>query len=105
QAEDAIRDATVTGVQTCALPISLRAAPAEAGETGHHVIARTQGGHLRAHRLDDAGALVAEDVWSIQREPPEPIHDVEVAVADAEIGRASCRRRGRVQGVAVEFTI
>src|SRR3989449_1078232 len=67
---------------------ALRAAPAEAGETGHHVIAGTQGGHLRAHRLDDAGALVAEDVWSIQRKPPEPIHDVEVAVADARRGGA-----------------
>src|SRR5712691_9102439 len=67
---------------------ALRAAPAEAGETGHHVIAGTQGGHLRAHRLDDAGALVAEDIWSIQREPPEPIHDVEVAVADAGRGGA-----------------
>src|SRR5207245_4532681 len=27
QAEDGIRDATVTGVQTCALPISYRASP------------------------------------------------------------------------------
>src|SRR2546430_9232949 len=36
QAEDGIRDLTVTGVQTCALPISLRVGPREflAGATG-----------------------------------------------------------------------
>src|SRR2546427_10186799 len=40
QAEDGIRDLTVTGVQTCALPISLlqrerSSAPAEAGRAQH----------------------------------------------------------------------
>src|SRR5205085_4219408 len=34
QAEDGIRDLTVTGVQTCALPIYLVAAPMD---LGHHV--------------------------------------------------------------------
>src|SRR5207245_4118764 len=29
QAEDGIRDATVTGVQTCALPISFRSSPSK----------------------------------------------------------------------------
>src|SRR5207248_7296026 len=33
QAEDGIRDRTVTGVQTCALPISLIVSPPKAGKT------------------------------------------------------------------------
>ena len=35
QAEDGIRDRDVTGVQTCALPISLKYA--QYGSPGHHV--------------------------------------------------------------------
>src|SRR4026207_1565921 len=40
---------------------ALRPAAAEAGETGHHVVARPQRGHLLADRLDDAGAPVAAE--------------------------------------------
>src|SRR2546430_1737096 len=36
QAEDGIRDLTVTGVQTCALPISAARHPAEGGRLRHH---------------------------------------------------------------------
>src|SRR5947209_13598062 len=44
QAEDGIRDIGVTGVQTCALPISCAASPASA----------SQGGDLFGHRAADA---------------------------------------------------
>src|SRR5207245_3880532 len=84
QAEDGIRDATVTGVQTCALPISLPTSTAtasrSAGDGG-----RGGGVPGRARRIDrDA---VAVEVGNV--EPPPCIQ------SDAEeIGRASCRERG-----------
>ena len=39
--------------------------------------------HVGADRLDDAGALVAQDERPIEREPAETVHHVQVAVADA----------------------
>src|SRR5207244_9793966 len=75
QAEDGIRDDLVTGVQTCALPISMRArergrarrsrGPAPRAATG-------RGCNSRAQRRAQEGAS-----------KPCP-----------EIGRASCRERG-----------
>src|SRR5438128_3766364 len=73
QAEGGIRDATVTGVQTCALPIFRRAG-------GHRQLAvpgPAAGGAGPARRAG-AGAVRAV----------------------AEIGRASCRERGEVSVVA-----
>src|SRR5438270_5768993 len=88
QAEDGIRDLTVTGVQTCALPIlpRLRAAfrqgmqgiadlprPAgEAGERRHLAVGRDAPGGDAAHHRVDARV--------------------------GEIGRASCRERGESGG-------
>src|SRR2546426_6636763 len=83
QAEDGIRDYKVTGVQTCALPISgfsrgsispllSASAAAHARRTAR---ARRPGSGTQA-----AGARTA---------PPAP----PPARADAEIGRASCRER------------
>src|SRR5256886_9791113 len=58
QAEDGIRDLTVTGVQTCALPISRGAAPR--GRAAQHARApggsREGGGRLRAGRRSSARA-------------------------------------------------
>src|SRR2546430_8190917 len=84
QAEDGIRDLTVTGVQTCALPISLSlvamlmatlfapgpalAAQADAASTSTR--ARLAAEILRSHRITLA-----------------TVH------ASGEIGRASCRER------------
>ena len=51
---------------------ALLAASAEAGEAGHHVVARPQGRHVGAHRLDDAGALVPENDRAVQRNRPTP---------------------------------
>src|SRR5207244_5038726 len=71
QAEDGIRDDLVTGVQTCALPIS----------------ARTLGGSV-------AGKLPwASTAQPISNDPTELIIN-STWRATVEIGRASCRERG-----------
>src|SRR5437867_7183724 len=63
QAEDGIRDRTVTGVQTCALPIFLRWAFV-----------------WPINRFAEADSLLAPPI-------------VRRSVRDAQIGRASCRER------------
>src|SRR5262245_2469897 len=60
---------------------TLLAASAEAGEAGHHMVARPQRRHVRAHRLDDARALVAQDDGAVQREAPHAVDDVQIRVA------------------------
>src|SRR5256886_12911355 len=84
QAEDGIRYLTVTGVQTCALPIFLRLVPG--WETGRALAVMVVGMLALGQSLDsltmltglgDKGTLAA----------------MRGALAD-EIGRASCRERG-----------
>src|SRR5207245_3157057 len=70
QAEDGIRDATVTGVQTCALPIFA-------------VVPNELAGKLVRH---DGKRKLALDT-------------IRIACAN-EIGRASCRERVEISGVA-----
>src|SRR5262249_59092613 len=89
QAEDGIRDWSVTGVQTCALPIWLAGRAAElvpqevrapAGELG------TAPGDERARApLREAGPQARARLFRRARE---------------EIGRASCRERGEMPGGA-----
>src|SRR2546429_3274748 len=81
QAEDGIRDVAVTGVQTCALPISERGEAARA----HRVAIHGGGGAQIEGALGecDAGATFAA----------EGLLHVSLAVAGREIGRASCRER------------
>src|SRR2546430_11707096 len=83
QAEDGIRDLTVTGVQTCALPIWNAPAPsAEAASAGSQItiddfvkVDLRVGQVLSAERVKGADKLLHLKV-------------------DLEIGRASCRERG-----------
>src|SRR2546430_4791952 len=81
QAEDGIRDLTVTGVQTCALPIS------DAGRLG--------GGPLR--RQEDAGGGPARLERHVGRHRPGPVlpdpHRLPAPPRGGQIGRASCRER------------
>src|SRR5438270_7236576 len=79
QAEDGIRDLTVTGVQTCALPI-------------YH------GADLGLHRAVDLMHLVVANQIPDGRGRH---HDLERADASLEIGRASCRERVECSVVAV----
>src|SRR2546430_11939129 len=90
QAEDGIRDLTVTGVQTCALPICIGALERGAGEQVQSV----------------AIAEPPVEVDRILERPAQRLRLPATAVARAvrprehrrEIGRASCRERGEISG-------
>src|SRR5690606_39793910 len=99
QAEDGIRDFHVTGVQTCALPIST-----------HTQITS----HLRPGELRDGAALAARDqMLRALNDEHEGASTMSTTAASApiqreavrpfgwQIGRASCRERGWVSGVGV----
>src|SRR2546430_5849819 len=83
QAEDGIRDLTVTGVQTCALPISIEADPAE----------------LRATFAIDVlpeSVIIAPDIGFYRERKLRLLNGAHTATAPLallEIGRASCRER------------
>src|SRR5438093_13615882 len=83
QAEDGIRDWSVTGVQTCALPIS-REGARRGGALGR--LARLRVGHLRG-----GGGLFLVEARA------QRFHEVDDL---REIGRASCRERGENLGSA-----
>src|SRR5207245_7635140 len=81
QAEDGIRDATVTGVQTCALPIF----GVERANRGLAIGAFPRVGQTIQFQLRDAAAADRDLIELL-----EEAH---------KIGRASCRERGWVEGV------
>src|SRR2546430_11252061 len=81
QAEDGIRDLTVTGVQTCALPISLHA-----GQIGSNVTS-VQGDVSNAQDLDRLFAQFRGERGKLD------ILFANAGIAKYEIGRASCRER------------
>src|SRR5207245_8234108 len=74
QAEDGIRDATVTGVQTCALPISSWARPLRAA-------GRSRRGRAHEARIAPCGRRAARRRAHAR------------ARGQRQIGRASCRER------------
>src|SRR5207248_4630542 len=95
QAEDGIRDRTVTGVQTCALPIS-----EEARMTRPPFHADQVGSLLRPPELREARSAKVS---------PEELKEVEdrciaravkrqeeIGLQSIKIGRASCRERGEL---------
>src|SRR2546430_13740469 len=90
QGEDGIRHLTVTGVQTCALPI-LRESVAFFDDLHQRVdIGLRHQGYLFVARSQDGAraqeALVAEQRgWGLD----------DVELLDGQIGRASCRERCR----------
>src|SRR3989442_1139710 len=102
QAEDGIRDADVTGVQTCALPISI-----VAGEREGHVGARER---EQRHRLDRRAGLrglrpqelapggrIEEQPAHGDRRPPLPrggVHTLALAARDPQAGGDGAVRRG-----------
>src|SRR2546430_12275957 len=84
QAEDGIRDLTVTGVQTCALPISQRRDPRPEG--------RRSGGFANVSRFEqmDTDAAEVSDRSRAHGCIPLSLHLTRIF---DEIGRASCRER------------
>src|SRR5688572_7715093 len=93
QAEDGIRDLTVTGVQTCALPISKWAYR----DPRTHALEPVYSVHYNDYAAKLQGAQIAYDV-GIQRTCWQ-IHSLTNWMGDAgvlksiKIGRASCRER------------
>src|SRR5437763_5338999 len=88
QAEDGIRDTSVTGVQTCALPIS--STPAAFGLSFLTAAARFRGPALLRGGRAFARETFARGLLGVRR--------AQVRVEVEEIGRASCRERGEVEG-------
>src|SRR5207244_8432032 len=93
QAEDGIRDDLVTGVQTCALPISTLEMP-------HPIViySRTVLNGMLLDRARDAGCNVQRSrVMSVDTSTTKPRYCVEGDWQEADflvqIGRASCRER------------
>src|SRR2546430_7541586 len=82
QAEDGIRDLTVTGVQTCALPILARHVPTEArlvDARGARQPGELHERHPRRFHAEHAALVLG------------PVREEDAL--DAQIGRASCRER------------
>src|SRR5206468_8743565 len=90
QAEDGIRDLIVTGVQTCALPISLRRSDRHPGKTPPST-SRFENGDCARHR-DSAAIRVAASSRQSERRCPN-------YGPSAKIGRASCRERVKSSAV------
>src|SRR2546430_5876135 len=81
QAEDGIRDLTVTGVQTCALPISRASSPSSTGSNARRSSRPERGLVIPLIAAQfEACSGVHLSTRSALRWPPE-------------IGRASCRER------------
>src|SRR5688572_25829265 len=83
QAEDGIRDLTVTGVQTCALPIS-------EGEIAMHHGRNSEGADRG--QLNVVASLHVGNQSGIARLEPAPDRFQGIGPGP-EIGRASCRER------------
>src|SRR5690606_40961803 len=92
QAEDGIRDFHVTGVQTCALPISISSRVSSCSRRSR-ITSRCSGGSSssascswrRCSKSDSCRSGVSGSATRATRA--------------SEIGRASCRERGEVGGV------
>src|SRR2546430_13321958 len=95
QAEDGIRDLTVTGVQTCALPIYRREVALRRLALGR---GRVRGGGARPR----VGRARAGGSYGLRARGARPALGTARgrARAGGEIGRASWRGRGWISGVA-----
>src|SRR5690606_41066680 len=98
---DGIRDFHVTGVQTCALPIWTSywfKAPSSHFASGYEVLADiVRNSVIDPGELDKERLVILEEIRSVQDAPDELVHDVIDEVV-WEIGRASCRERGWIEG-------
>src|SRR5690606_40136810 len=93
QAEDGIRDFHVTGVQTCALPISPSSEPAPEGCASWPAGRERAWRVLRPARGSEGATLAA----SMTRFPLRVLETLRRhGMVSPEIGRASCRERGAI---------
>src|SRR5207244_9586847 len=100
QAEDGIRDDLVTGVQTCALPIS-PPWPSNGRARGRPVL-RREGLHLRDLRRDATG--LGRDASSLRPAGGSRLDALPHAEPAPQIGRASCRERRQIEVVYDDWT-
>src|SRR5205823_12033576 len=102
QAEDGIRDKLVTGVQTCALPISVPQLYA--------ILKQFRSSCIRpecAIVQDAGGAELLQDrveLWNgLDQDAAPPVQPFQrIGVGLGKIGRASCRERVKVSGGVVD---
>src|SRR5256885_5749899 len=83
QAEDGIRDYKVTGVQTCALPISRALL--------HETLAR--GVEVEHRRIVGVRRHAVAREQRLERRAAAEVARVQVSCRENKIGRASCRER------------
>src|SRR5690606_39989272 len=95
QAEDGIRDFHVTGVQTCALPISPSAGPAKPRRM---TMLRPGAQAPDFTATDDQGNTVR--LSDFRGRPVVLYFYPKDHTPGCKIGRASCRERGETQGLA-----
>src|SRR5206468_6516316 len=101
---DGIRDLIVTGVQTCALPIyvlvtHVHQRPRREQRTRTRALGAV---NEHARRALGAGRRVGSRRGGIRTDLEQSAGDVDgIRDMALEIGRASCRERGEVAGVAV----
>src|SRR6266498_4714184 len=102
QAEDGIRDADGTGVQTCALPISARSLSLESAGLLRRMIERHRDatGSVRAAEILEHWEAFLRDFWKISPREPAAVSALPgPAWRSAATRRAS--RAGRPRAVAV----
>src|SRR5205085_7406749 len=99
QAEDGIRDLTVAGVQTCALPISIVGVPSDAWPHDYPDVASR---FERYHEWVDHPAVCAVTYEHLMGDERTDTlrRMVDFWAERSKIGRASCREGVRVGGVA-----
>src|SRR5205823_10992925 len=99
------RDKLVTGVQTCALPISAgehrsTTATTPGRDGGEGLVERGRFETMIAKkRRRQSGRLVHEREGEPAFVTRPRVVDVEVVASELKIGRASCRERGEGRGV------
>src|SRR5207244_8573023 len=96
QAEDGIRDDLVTGVQTCALPISIQRLVHSRPELRARVVVLEAAGPRGSCVAACSATGASQGI-----RPSMPVAEAKSLLRDVviEIGRASCRERGDVRGV------
>src|SRR5699024_11727589 len=100
--EDGIRDRNVTGVQTCALPISECTEAEQPLESAHEGTPNERTEESTSSEPAGESAVVPSSVPTTDSPQPTAVAAILTAptVSATEIGRASCREIGRVVGAA-----
>src|SRR5262249_60050911 len=103
QAEDGIRDWSVTGVQTCALPISVRERIRERAARAWRLIAVEARDVTRRRREAARAVRALARKHALHRRPEQAVAAADDRVGVDQIGRASCREREEISGLAGEL--